>query len=956
MLTEYDTTDALATFRSGVADPDLFLVHKWTGEEAVSRPYRFEIDLASRADNIDLNGLLGSRATLTIRGTEEQDLPWHGIVTELRQTRRDETYAYYRAVLEPQLALLRLFRLSRVYVHADEQAGGKPDLYTVIRRVLEQCGLTQEGDSSRHASTQYCVRVSAEDMAATRSSFICQFEETSLDFLLRRLEHEGVYFFFEQGPEREVVVFTNHRKGQPSAPTYARWRPDGDLSTELDAVVVSHLDHVVSVQPRGVVLRDFAVSKPALDLTAKAAVSPGVSPATDRFDAFGSVEVYGTHYNKQALGERMAAIRAEEIACQRNRFYAEVRSPGVHSGHVLALSEHFRSELNDDYYVIDVRHEGRQSLPRQTAEQNPEDIFYRANATLLPASVQFRPARLTRKPRVVGFLSAIVVAEGSGEYAEINEHGCYRLRFLFAPSDAHRHDEGNSAWVRMATPYAGAQQGMNFPLLKGTEVLVSFLGGDPDRPVIVSAVPNEENPSIRNQGNATQPGLRTAGQNALEFEDRKGAQHARLTSPAMNTTFHLGADADNPERSGVRMATKGHVGVTGTSYIQQVPGAYHLEIGRKGSVDTDPEPRLHVAAARQQAMAAWLDEQAAMPDAKPAQQRMALKGKRRMNEAWKALLMHRLGRLKLSDGADPDMAMRLRELLARVDEITGKIDDVLNASGDEALKKLFDEWLADKEQADKEAEEEETRKKEEQEKDFNHNAMKALAYYINTFCSKVEESINAMFGVDLVNISNSISFGVSNSISASLSNSIAFSRSHSINYGSVKGVNLNEYGSVKLGDGTEILQKDKNEIVAGSRVTAVRSRDDKAVDVTENYGSQTKHVAGTYQLSANEVIEMVGEGGKVTRFIGPCRMVAATANSQLSFEHTAALVKVMRNGVMVSGDHEIFMQCGLGSTLQMGPHSVLLEGDASVDLISGAKIDLEAEIVSIRGKKLTKIE
>src|SRR5690554_4358655 len=128
MLTEYDTDQALATFRCGGIDPHLFLVSRWQGTEGVSQLYRFEVELASADADIDLEKVLGSRATLSLRTDVGDILPWHGIVTELRQTRRDETYAYYRAVLEPQIALLRLFRQSRVYLHADGQSGGKPDL------------------------------------------------------------------------------------------------------------------------------------------------------------------------------------------------------------------------------------------------------------------------------------------------------------------------------------------------------------------------------------------------------------------------------------------------------------------------------------------------------------------------------------------------------------------------------------------------------------------------------------------------------------------------------------------------------------------------------------------------------------------------------------------------------------------------------------------------------------
>lgn len=660
MLTEYDTEQALATFRCGGIDPHLFLVSRWQGSEGVSQLYRFEVSLASADPDVDLEKILGSRATLTLRTDAGDILPWHGIVTELRQTRRDETYAYYRAVLEPQLALLRLFRQSRVYVHADAQAGGKPDLATVIRSVLEQAGLTQEGDPDAPQAPHYAIRVPDSDLAATQSRFICQFEETSLDFLMRRLEHAGVYFWFEQAENREVVVFGNNNDQHPDQTIPMLWRPEGDLNPEAGAVAITRFDHTVSVQPKGVVLRDFSVSQPSLDLTVKADVNPDAPGASDRFDALGSVEVYGSHYTKQEGGERIAAIRAEEIASQRNRYFGESRAAGLRAGRVAVLDDHFRDSLNTRYYVIDIQHEGQQSLPRQTPEQDEQARFYHAQFTVVPASRQYRPARTIRTPRVAGFLSAIVMAEGEGQYAQMNEYGCYRIRFLFAPPGSGGQDDANSAWVRMATPYAGSQHGMNLPLLKGTEVLVSFLGGDPDRPVIVAAIPNEENPSIRNQDNATRPALRTAGQNALEFEDKQGQEHARLSSPAGNTTIHLGADPKNADQSGIRLATTAHMGTTSSSYIQQVPGAYHQEISCEGKVDVDPEPQMAFQAAWDMQRARQLEEQALLPDAPAPLQLKALTAKRSAGKAALGLLAHQLMAAQNADPVDQDRVAALQ--------------------------------------------------------------------------------------------------------------------------------------------------------------------------------------------------------------------------------------------------------------------------------------------------------
>lgn len=622
MATVYDTDQALATFRFGGIDPNLFLLVNWQGTEAVSELYKFEVELASTDENIDLENLLGRRASLAVINQEGEPDPWHGIVTAIKQTKRDETYAYYVATLEPQLALLRLFRQSRIY--AGQHSGGEPDLSDVIRMVLEQIGLKQEGEPSPSFTPDYAIRIPSSDLSATRSDFICQFEESNLDFLKRKLEHYGVYFWFEQGPDREVVVFGNQLGQQPANAIEVFWRGSDQINTESDKIAIHRFDHGMQVLPKSVVLREFSIQQPSLDLTINTEIDPESNQPLDRFDGLGIVETYGSHYKKQDQGSRIAKLRAEELAAMRNTYQAESNSPGIRAGYSIHLQEHYQDKLNAKYYVISAEHQGRQSLPRQTTANDLDNKFYSTVCTVIPADVQYRPPRTTRKPRVIGFLSAIIESEGDGEYAEMNEYGCYRIRFLFAAPGSGQQGEANSAWVRMATPYAGSQHGLNLPLLKGTEVLVSFLGGDPDRPVIISAIPNEENPSLRNQDNASQPVLQTAGQNMLSFEDKKDGEFARLSTPKAQSTIHLGNDTNNPDATGVRIATVGHMGETSSSYIKQIPGVYTQEIGKSGKVGNDVTQAKAVKAAMAGNNANNLMAQALMPEVEPAVQMKAL--------------------------------------------------------------------------------------------------------------------------------------------------------------------------------------------------------------------------------------------------------------------------------------------------------------------------------------------
>ena len=148
----------------------------------------------------------------------------------------------------------------------------------------------------------------------------------------------------------------------------------------------------------------------------------------------------------------------------------------------------------------------------------------------IPADVQFRPKFNAKKPKFNGTLNAKIDAAGSGQYAELDEQGRYKVILPFDLSG--RKDGKASTWLRMAQPYAGTDHGMHFPLHKGTEVLLNFMDGDPDRPFVTAAVPNPETPSVIGDINSTMSGIKSAGGNEFHMEDSDG--HQRIIMKAGN--------------------------------------------------------------------------------------------------------------------------------------------------------------------------------------------------------------------------------------------------------------------------------------------------------------------------------------------------------------------------------------------------------------------------------------
>jgi type VI secretion system secreted protein VgrG len=181
-------------------------------------------------------------------------------------------------------------------------------------------------------------------------------------------------------------------------------------------------------------------------------------------------------------------------------------------------------------------------------DETENRIYYRNYFTSIPDNVQFRLEIKTDQPRISGTIVGRIDSAGSGQYAELDDMGRYKIILPFDLSG--RSDGKASAWVRMAQPYAGSSHGMHFPLHKGTEVLLTFIDGDPDRPIIAAAVPNPETPSPVNANNQTMSIIQTGGQNKIAMEDKEGSERILMHSPKQGSYLRIGAPNDPPPADG----------------------------------------------------------------------------------------------------------------------------------------------------------------------------------------------------------------------------------------------------------------------------------------------------------------------------------------------------------------------------------------------------------------------
>ena len=487
------------------------------GVEAISRPYEIEIYVAvqgEEGDAIDLGDAIGAKALLTLDRTTDELPPFElaGIFASVELLHEIEGRSLLRAVMVPRLWLLGLSRHSRIFT--------KMALPDVIKAVLEDNGFS---------SDEYALRLGKHEV----EEHICQYRESDLDFLSRWMEREGIFYYFEHGPDGEKLILSD-RASYEDDPTGApvRYHPQLGLDRSAGASFRSFTCRHATL-PSMVKLKDYDYARPNLQLAGSASVAP---------DGAGEVSLHGERFFTPAAGVRLAKLRAEELLARQVLFHAAGSRLHLRSGRTFELEDHPRAAFNDRYLVVEAHHHGNQSAGntsfRELLGLIHEETYF-VEVTAIPAATQFRAESRAAWPRIYGYESGTVDGAADSEYAQIDDQGRYNVKFKFDESSL----KGGKAstFVRMMQPHGGGIEGFHFPLRKATEVVLSFLGGDPDRPVISGVVPNAVTVSPVTSGNHTKNVIQTGGRNRFELEDKAGQQRVTLSTPYSNTYLRMGS-------------------------------------------------------------------------------------------------------------------------------------------------------------------------------------------------------------------------------------------------------------------------------------------------------------------------------------------------------------------------------------------------------------------------------
>ncbi|TKC91157.1 type VI secretion system tip protein VgrG [Trinickia terrae] len=489
------------------------------GSEHLSELYEYVIDLRTPDDfdlsldataNLDIEAMIASEMTVAIEldgiGAGRREIS--GLVTQASSLGQDGRCNVYRVVLHPWLWLAtltsdyRIFQDKTVIEIIDTVLSDYP--YPVEKRL----------DPAKYA-------ISGESEKNEPRAFQVQYGETDFAFVQRLMEEWGIYWFFEHSDGKHRLVLCDHvgahRKSPNAAYQTIEHYPQGG---KIDIEYLHTFTTRETLRTGGVVIDDFDFTRPRARL---AAISR--QPRNTRWEKSERFEWPGD-YTDSKHGELISHVRAEELRAAGKRATAEGNVRGLACGQTFALSNHRRTEANREYLVI------ASALELvETADESGAGFEYSCANELLvqPTSEVFRPERKTPRPVTAGPQSAIVVGP-PGEELWTDEYGRVKVRFLW---DRYaRNDETDSCWVRVSQAWAGSNFGGIYIPRIGQEVIVDFMHGDPDRPLILGSLYNSiTRPPWELPGNATQSGFMsrtiTGGRqnyNGIRFEDKTGSE------------------------------------------------------------------------------------------------------------------------------------------------------------------------------------------------------------------------------------------------------------------------------------------------------------------------------------------------------------------------------------------------------------------------------------------------
>ena len=532
--------------------PNKLLLRSFSGEEQISGLFHFLLEMVSEDQSLDFSSIVGQGVTVTLQLNSGGTHYINGIVGRFMQEDSDERLTTYYAELHPWLWMLTKTMDCRIFQNQT--------VPQIIKSVFTNLGFADYRDALKdtYQPLDYCV----------------QYDESAFNFVSRLMEEAGIFYFFEHADGKHTLVLADDSDAYKPCPglSAAQYRQSSVQYTDDQVVTRCTIEQQVVT---GVYAHDdFNFETPSTDLMVEAT---GTGSSMRIYE-------YPGGFLKKDDGETIANVRLEACEQPSQILRGEGYVRAFTAGFKFDLKNHYRNDANTTYVLRWVSH-----AATQESYTNSFEAF--------PLTVPFRPQRVTPRPRIVGTQTALVVGK-SGEEIWTDKYG--RIKVQFHWDQLGKNDENSSCWIRVDYGWAGKQWGGIFLPRIGQEVIVSYLEGDPDRPVITGALYNaeqvvpytlpDEQTKSTIKSNSSKGGQ---GFNEIRFEDKKDSEeiyfHAQKdqTIEVLNNRTKTVTKNETNTIQGTRDQT-----VTGDethtnqgNFTHKVTGNYELQVTGNLTID-----------------------------------------------------------------------------------------------------------------------------------------------------------------------------------------------------------------------------------------------------------------------------------------------------------------------------------------------------------------------------------
>ncbi|MBN9124960.1 MAG: type VI secretion protein ImpA [Nitrosospira sp. 56-18] len=484
---------------------DVLLFHSLSAREELSRLSDFQLDALSPRGDINVDDILGKNVTIKVELAGDKLRYFNGYVTRFAQVGMRGRYHAYQATVRPWLWFLTRRANCRIF-----QQMTVPDILKKVFNDHPGLADTKFQLTASYRTWDYCV----------------QYRETDFNFVSRLMEQEGIYYFFTYQSGRNTLVMADSYSAHSALPGCEQlpYIPQ-ERMTRPEQERISAWSFGREIQPGRYVIDDYDPTKPSVELQSKTSF--------ERQHALANYEFYDYpgEYMEKKDGDQVVRTRIEELQAQFELAQGQTNARGLSTGYLVKLTGQPRADQNREYLVVSAQHQLTYSEYESMEESGTS---YDCGFAMLNSRQPYRPQRLTPKPFVQGPQTAVVVGP-SGDEIYTDQYGRVKVQFHWDREG--EKNENSSCWIRVSHPWAGKNWGMIAIPRIGQEVIVDFLEGDPDQPIITGRVYNaEQMPPYALPANMTQTGILTrsskggsgANANELRFEDKKGSEQVYL--------------------------------------------------------------------------------------------------------------------------------------------------------------------------------------------------------------------------------------------------------------------------------------------------------------------------------------------------------------------------------------------------------------------------------------------